>query len=345
MGETNQDDVSESSVSAAFVPGTLYFMRERDFLTGEEFDYFKIGIVKGDRSVEKREEDHKTGNPRRVYTIRELSSVAVQKLETMLHNEFASNRVSSAEWFHFPDESIEAVINRALELNARLDEEIESLKQAKAIKAPGSAPVIRATAEILADAELLALTQAEQKIVKKRLGYISERILELTEGRPEFENLIKYSNQPRKHEFAVSTLSKDHKALYLEFKILEKISTRPQFLTPLASPSADEVYQKYGLETKDLSDVEPVQLHQAYLAHWSLVKKLDWEGEILKSRILVAGKDASGIGDVLAWEQTKKIEFDKAAFQAAHPDVYDSCFKTSEAHVSRAIAEWASYKI
>ena len=46
------DDGGESSTGS---PGKLYVMRERDYLTQVEFDYYKIGIVRGDKDVLDRE--------------------------------------------------------------------------------------------------------------------------------------------------------------------------------------------------------------------------------------------------------------------------------------------------
>ena len=86
--------------------GTLYFMRETDYLTGQQFDYVKIGIVKGERDLASREKEHRTGNPRSISSVKEIESNAVQTLETFMHNRFAANRVSSGEWFYLPGDCL-----------------------------------------------------------------------------------------------------------------------------------------------------------------------------------------------------------------------------------------------
>lgn len=104
MSEENEEGVEKAK--EAYVPGTLYIMQETDYLSGEKFDYYKIGIVRGEKDVAAREKEHSTGNPRQIASVKDILSPAVQKLETRLHNEFARHRVSSGEWFSFPEISL-----------------------------------------------------------------------------------------------------------------------------------------------------------------------------------------------------------------------------------------------
>lgn len=43
--------------------GQLYFLREKDYLTGEISRYVKIGLVRNQKETEERISEHQTGKP------------------------------------------------------------------------------------------------------------------------------------------------------------------------------------------------------------------------------------------------------------------------------------------
>ena len=49
MSEETEIDSEEEIVTTSDSSGTLYIMRERDHRTGATFEYFKIGIVNGEK--------------------------------------------------------------------------------------------------------------------------------------------------------------------------------------------------------------------------------------------------------------------------------------------------------
>ena len=67
-------------------PGWLYFLRDRDFRTGQVSPYVKIGLTNFDRPVEARVYDHQTGNPREVYSMNDMQVSAVSTTENYLHH-------------------------------------------------------------------------------------------------------------------------------------------------------------------------------------------------------------------------------------------------------------------
>ena len=48
--------------------GKLYFLGEKDLLTGEHTKYVKIGLVYGEKEISERILEHQTGNPRAIWT-------------------------------------------------------------------------------------------------------------------------------------------------------------------------------------------------------------------------------------------------------------------------------------
>ena len=82
----------------SLVPGYIYFIRERDYLTNQITPYVKIGLTREQRPVSARLSDHKTANPREEYSQWDLAVPMVDKLEKYMHHYFAERRIHG-EWF------------------------------------------------------------------------------------------------------------------------------------------------------------------------------------------------------------------------------------------------------
>ena len=87
-------------------PGQLYFIRDKDYITGEVGKYVKIGIVKEDGTTEKRVKEHQTGNPRGIFPVDEVTDVPfVVRLETQIHYE-NNEKWICGEWFLLDDKEV-----------------------------------------------------------------------------------------------------------------------------------------------------------------------------------------------------------------------------------------------
>ena len=102
------------------VAGTLYFISEVDVLTGQTFDYYKIGLVKDSRQGDAldRAGEHQTGNPRRLAVRYTVESPASNDLETLMHDLYATERIFG-EWFVLPGNSVKKAVAKAEELAAQ----------------------------------------------------------------------------------------------------------------------------------------------------------------------------------------------------------------------------------
>ena len=92
--------------------GSIYFLRERDYLSGEISPYVKIGLVRDNKPTEERIAEHQTGNPRQIIDYETLGSPFVEYLETQLHYRFASRRISG-EWFLLDQEGLRSAVSEA----------------------------------------------------------------------------------------------------------------------------------------------------------------------------------------------------------------------------------------
>ena len=102
------------------VAGTLYFISELDVLTGQTFDYYKIGLVKDSRQGDSldRAGEHQTGNPRRLAVRHTVKTPAINDLETLMHDLYATERIFG-EWFVLPGNSVKKAVAKAEELAAQ----------------------------------------------------------------------------------------------------------------------------------------------------------------------------------------------------------------------------------
>jgi hypothetical protein len=341
MSEENEEGVE--TVKEAYVPGTLYIMQESDYLTGEKFDYYKIGIVRGEKDVAAREKEHSTGNPRRIASVKDILSPAVQKLETRLHNEYARHRVSSGEWFHLPGDLVREVIALAEALNAELEAEIDVLKASKLIEGPGSNPALTLSGDILSISERLSEVLGQSAVVTSYKKTVDSKLKELAQGKDEWKHLFEVRYYKERNAFSATELKKKYKALYEEYQRILKVTVNPKFVVEPKSYDESSLLSELGLVEPEKLGEDIIGLHQANLAHWSVDAQLKWEQEILEAQLLTAATDAQGIEGVLLWNIRESKNFDKEAFIVDHPEEYSDSFKLRAASTTWRVAEWASY--
>ena len=101
--------------------GFIYFLREQDVLTGDTFDYVKIGKTDYDRPVSDRIDDHQTGNPRMILDHESFQVSSIDTVETHLHHAFAEYRILG-EWFRMD----ESTLQEAIKEGKRLDKEVSA---------------------------------------------------------------------------------------------------------------------------------------------------------------------------------------------------------------------------
>lgn len=342
MSEENEEALEKAK--EAYVPGTLYIMQETDYLSGEKFDYYKIGIVRGEKDVTAREKEHSTGNPRQIASVKDILSPAVQKLETRLHNEFARHRVSSGEWFYLPGDLLGQVIALAEELNAELESEIEVLKAAKLVTGPGTKPALIPTGEVLSVSERLAEVLGQTAVVATYKKTVESKLKELAQGKDEWKYLFEVRFNKEKNAFSTTELKKKYKDLYEEYKRVLKVTVNPKFTVVPKKYEESELLSEFGLTDPEQLGGDILGLHQANLAHWSVDSKLKWEREFLEAKLLSTANDAEGIEGVLVWNIRESKNFDKDAFEIEHPIEFADSYMVTPASTTWRVAEWASYK-
>jgi hypothetical protein len=320
--------------------GTLYVMRERDYLSGELFDYYKIGIVNGAKDVESRRKSHVTGNPRDIFTVGEYSCLAVQKLETLLHNLYAKNRVHSGEWFVFSEDEVKELVAVIPKWVNTIDNTLNEIEGKRVPESRGSETIASASPPVKIKAERLAKAILEQKAAAANKTLLAKVLVAAAGSNPDFAFMFKLSTRNTGGSFS-STLVKDlDKTLWSAYMTLVEEKDTPKW----DLSEFDELTLETGkLDSSALPD-SPVQLHQLYLEAWGAEYRWKLEADLLKPVLLIEGADSAGIEGIYHWELVSTTSFDKKRFEDERPEVYDQCFSPKVSKPAIAPAEWASYR-
>lgn len=338
MSDVEIEELADST-GPANSHGTLYIMREQDYLSGDLFDYYKIGIVHGEKDVKKREREHSTANPRKITSIVEIQSPEVQKLETHLHNTYATNRVSSGEWFHLPGSLIDQVISDANRLADRLFE-LETVRAVatEVVKQAHDAPAIQATKELLELGEQLAYLRQQSKEAGAIKTKVINRLREIAADDEAYGYLFKIREVKEAVSWDGAAFKRENKELDAQFRNLVTTKWAPKWL----QECAEAVYDVSLIdEIVELSD--PLALHAKFLEFWKVEAETKWEIDALELQIHAATGSAQSLEGVVEWAEKKTTAFDKESFKAAHPELYEKYLVEKPAVIQKTPAEWASY--
>lgn len=334
-----EDNIEIESPKEKVTHGTLYVMRERDYLTGQELDYYKIGIVRGAKDVDDRLKDHLTGNPRDIFTVREFTSLAVQKLETLLHNLYAAHRVHSGEWFTFTRSEAEALLKEIPKWQLLIDSKYLELEGKTSPKAPGSEKIIQPDANTSELAQNLAVALAEAKIAKANKTLVASKLVEVAGDNPKFAIMFKSSTSNSGGSFASGFLKEKDKKLWESFMTLVTPKYTPKWIVTTPSnftPTSTK------LDKESLTD-DPAELHALFMEAWGDEYRWKLEADLLEDVILVRAADAAGIEGIVNWVHGEVRSFDKEEFKAKYPDLYEDCIPPKKTITKVTPAEWKSY--
>ena len=335
----NEEIMDEVTTNEKVTHGTLYVMRERDYFSGETLEYYKIGIVNGDKVVEKRRKDHLTGNPRDIFSVQEFTSLAVQKLETLLHNLYAANRVHSGEWFKFSDSEADALLQEIPKWQQLIDSKYLELDGKTVPKGPGSDQIIQPDVNTLELATILAIALAEEKVAKANKSLVAKKLLEVAGDNPEFAAMFKSSTSTVGGSFSTGQVKDKDKALWELFMTIVTPKVAPKW-TVTPPEGFEPTTSKF--EKDELTD-NPTQLHSLFMEAWGEEYRWSLEADMIEDVLLVRAADALGIEGIFTWVNGEVKSFDKEGFKAKHPDIYEDCIPPKKTISKVTPAEWKSY--
>ena len=339
--------------------GELYFLSEFDLETQNFTKYVKIGIVKNDRSTEKRIDEHQTGNPREIRDVKVILSPQVSKLEKLLHGVFQRQCVGG-EWFELVEETLTEAIDFALEQAAELRRLEQVVSEVESFGKTESTEEELPSDEAIRDLahRFYFLQQSEKKLkdvedaVIKKIADLED--LEVRKGLlSENERLTKRTIISRSPSFSKADFKSQELNLYLKF--CESLTVVKQKALSINKDIKKEVeegasfFPEWNQEQKEISQliVETSELIDDSSSQGALENLMVKRCELMRFRSLYGFRKtnfeyhlkhacgtASGIKGVCTWERVlgEKEVFDEMRFKEEHPDKHAEYMKSGKSY-------------
>lgn len=321
-------------------PGTIYFIGERDLISGEETPYVKIGLTKLDRTGEEREEDLKTGNPRELFVKHEEYVPLVHSVERALRYEFRLQNVL-LEWHVFHSDSpkkLSAAIALCKNLGREFADYVPIVEGARDFaKTESKGEVKRATTpeaehwrrEYLLHNHILNL---EKKATK---AYTSLAKVAAADGKPAPQGTTT-TPVPRRQidwkRFAV-----DYPEICAQFQMtrtIRKFDAKGKLSeSDLADPLVAEVQDRCDrfdvlLATQASADSYYSDLFRQLLMIEEIASFSSFRKELARCQLSVLCGDAPGIEGVLDWQTKHESSLNYKAVENAHSQLVNQYKET-----------------
>lgn len=347
--------------------GSLYFLRDKDYLTGDMGRYVKIGIVRKDKSTEKRIKEHQTGNPRDIIDVHTISGVPfVEKLETLIHYRFNEKWITG-EWFDLNDKELKVVIKEA---NRMKDEQLlfESviLKTEKLSTAESNGTTRPPTAaeENLRDEYITKLKRTKE--IEAHLLLIRAEFCQLLGKKyGKIKGVLDMIFTTDSLSFDTSGFKSAYPSLYDEYskseteekikETFEIIGEKNAALSKWNKPLEDlkkkipKEHFDRSQENSELTRNKKIEsLHANHLAFQKELTLLQWGLELIKYQLKAAVDKDEKIEGVCGWKRTATLvtstKFDEETFKKDNPALYLAHYKVKHGHHKINIHGHRAYK-
>lgn len=321
-----------------FAGGEIYFIRERDLISNELTEYFKVGIVreggKNGRNSEDRLKDHQTGNPRELVLDEVFKTPLAEKLETIVQAINAEAGIRG-EWMRIQDGNIDLIKSQLVQLVDEAKSASPIMTNAEELKSKSSNGT-----KLQADDDALKwhavysranLSIAYYEPIVKRINSL---ILDAIEKGEDVAKVAKIQEKKTRFDLDEDALKAAHPDIYaLFFEIVvseptgkfvpKKVPTDQDLIDNVLMPLTSEIVQV--VERVETGELGKVSLHKPWLSLWGLLAKESWDKEVALANLKVICGLNSGIEDVCTWNRLEKKteKFNKSAFKEAHPELYE----------------------
>ena len=321
--------------------GFIYFLREKDVLSGEISDYVKIGKTDRNRPVGNRIDEHQTGNPRLISAHESFRVVSVDTVETHLHHAFAEHRVSG-EWFRLDPLGLNTAIEEGKKINSSVvDVQDELTSAAQATSMESKQPERQATED---EHELLRIaTQVgeELKHLELRQACVEWDLKARMGAAKGIDGVLAITSVTRQRSFDEKSLQTKAPDLYAKFLIEKKdlkrsfsLAKRPRDAVTL-DPKLTIKLKKFKNQVLEASDGRTESalprnehlsnLHDQYLKSLGEISRLRIMKDLLEAKIKAACGAAEGIHSVCKWSRRFRTleKFNQKEFKKIHPELFD----------------------
>jgi hypothetical protein len=302
--------------------GEIYFIGERDRLTGEKSPYIKIGLVKAgadeQRSSTSRLGEHQTANPRQLVLHHSVATRDVQAVETILHGQFAT-RCVLGEWFKLDDQGMAEAVAAAEHWAAVMAEMSELARTAEHLKhLESNGTVLEGTQQIRDWHSDFLAVKAQIKLCKELDTLINSLATEAAaEGRI-VEDVATFTPRTGSETFDSEAFRAAYPSQWESLQVTRSwIEGRFNPASIRSLPPVEDVNPSLAAFAKEVQDVvqavrdhiaEPIVLTDYGLRLKQFKAALEPERSALEVRLKAACGEADGIAGVCTWKRTVKTE-------------------------------------
>jgi tetrahydromethanopterin S-methyltransferase subunit G len=325
--------------------GSLYFLRDKDYLTGKIGPYVKIGIVRKDKTTEQRIQEHQTGNPRDIIDVHTIQGVPfVEKLETLMHYRFNEKWITG-EWFILNDHELNIVIAEADRMKSeqlRFEQDILKEEKLSNVMSNGIKRTALPNEIILRDDYInklkrvkelevhLALVRAEFcKALGKKYGKINGVLdMSFTTDSLSFDSTSFINAHPAIYDSYCTNLTevKIKKSFSIQGKSQANLTNWNKSLANQYKAIPDEIFIR-AQENNELKRTKKVEaLHYKHLCYLKELTLLNWDLELIEFQLKSAIDLHEEIIDVCTWKRelvtASSKKFDLEKFKKEQPALY-----------------------
>jgi len=319
-------------------PGEIYFIGERDHLTGMTSPYYKIGIVRADekRTSEDRLKEHQTGNPRPLFIHTVIPCELVERVETLMHGLQARYRLGGSEWFEFDENVLEETIRVTQSYAKQTAAAAQVFQMAESLSSEVPNDVVLSATDGLKELHLnLLVAQDTVKKFDSVLTEIRRAMREAIERGEKVGGAARIAKVSYKEEFDAKAFETAHPDIYEKFL---KVSvsegrrwtlTRPRNNEDLERRLADKINPiieeiNVAIAAAQAGEIPKSQLNEQVLIINEHQATARWESELYLAQLKVAVGTNASIEGLCKWgmSSTRRTTFQESAFKADYFDLY-----------------------
>ena len=321
-------------------PGEIYFIHEKDVITGIRSPYTKIGLV-GDkvaqddseessipvdenaedststfqslRTSRDRIKEHQTGNSGILLFDENVPVVrtgAVSATEKAIHERFANLRIRG-EWFMLNEKELKGAIGLATTLAKQVEENSSSYSVAQSIaEVESTSEIIKPDSELIDFAEQLRRTMKTLSEKNNRATKIEQIIAQAMTDAIELEGVAAWTYKRPSRTFSAD-LAKALDPDFYERSLVTRVSGifRVSKLLKAENETLEKERASFRANDKSIlltakrpQDIE--DLHKDYLTLAGEISELNWEASFGKAFIKSKMGTASEIEGIAKWSRT-----------------------------------------
>jgi hypothetical protein len=343
--------------------GFIYFLREQDVLTGDTFDYVKIGKTDYDRPVSDRIDDHQTGNPRMILDHESFQVASIDTVETHLHHAFAEYRILG-EWFRMDETTLQEAIKEGKRIDKELSAHNEALESAaEANKMEATEPERTAAEEELALLEEAIQAGEALNRLKARQNCLEWELRAAMDGAAGIDGVltaIEVSGLPKfdekglqeKEPYVYESFLVEDSSLKRSFALATKTRSEAKLEPELAAKQKE--FKAQAVNEPNECDNPPAKrttqlavLHEQYLKAMAGISQAAINKDIAEARIKAACGPAKGIEGICKWSRTieTKMKFDRKSFEQKHPKLFKEHLLPPNSYLRVSVNPMRSYAI